>query len=451
MLPLSRIRSFADWKDEVLDLLQETTEDIRKLRSQLNELERDYVKPVEMYQFPVTTLSSTTPAEAVCTIFETLNRTGVKLSVFELITARAFAREVRLRDMWAEACRQYPIIEDFAVDPYYVLQGIAVVVRGSPKRSVVLALDVDEIVEHWDSVVRGVAEVLTLLRDECGVLVSKWLPYQTIVVTMAAAWSPIAKAVGPAVGARRMKMARWFWSSVFMGTYENSPNSTTERDVPELVEWFEGGSEPTAVATFSFDPERWRDVTPRQRALYRATIALLMRHSPMEFHEGMRLSKPIIDGKAVDDHHVFPRAFLAGTGRKGVIDSVLNHTLIDRITNIRIGGRAPSDYLKEMRGELKSRLPEILDSHGLPSDDEGPLFTDRFEDFLQWRLGHLTKELSEMTGAAPDERGVLRSPVWPGTEIEAAEAPSRVNIMGGLPEDVQEFLRARARDEATQA
>jgi hypothetical protein len=243
---------------------------------------------------------------------------------------------------------------------YYVLQAIAVAVRGSPKRSVVLAMDVDEIVEHWDRVVGGLAEALTFVRDECGVLVGKWLPYQTILVTMAAAWRPITDGVGPVVGARRMKMARWFWSSAFMGTYENSPNSTTERDVPDLLAWLQGGPEPTAVTTFSFDPERWRTVTPRQRALYRATIALLMRHSPMEFHEAMKLSKPIIDGKAVDDHHIFPRAYLARTGRKDTTDSVLNHTLIDRVTNIRIGARAPSDYLREMQQELGSKLSETL-------------------------------------------------------------------------------------------
>src|SRR5439155_7596188 len=96
MLPLSRLRGFADWKDDLLDALEDSDVDRKKLSKQLNELDGEYVKPVEQYQFPVTTLSAGTPAEAVCTIFETLNRTGLKLSVFELITARAFAKEVRL-------------------------------------------------------------------------------------------------------------------------------------------------------------------------------------------------------------------------------------------------------------------------------------------------------------------------------------------------------------------
>jgi len=39
-------------------------------------------EPVEQYEFPMVTLNENTSGEAVCTIFETLNRTGVKLGVW---------------------------------------------------------------------------------------------------------------------------------------------------------------------------------------------------------------------------------------------------------------------------------------------------------------------------------------------------------------------------------
>lgn len=398
MLPLAELRSFADWRDDVLDLMEEQNEDVKKLRRRLNELEQQFVRPVELYQFPVTTLSATTPVEAVCTIFETLNRTGVKLSVFELITARAFAHDVRLRELWEKALQKHPVIQDFEIDPYYILQSISLMVHGSPKRNIVLGLRIEDIVETWDSAVIGMAETLKILRDECGVLVGKWLPYATMLNTMAAVWRAVDSVQGPKAGACREKLKQWFWCSVFAGEYDNAPNSTTERDVPELREWLEGGPEPTAVRTFSFDPARWSETTVRQRAQYRGTIALLMSHAPRDFHEATRLSKPIIDGKEVDDHHVFPRAFLKSERKDKMADSVLNHTLIDRKTNIRIGGRAPSEYLAEMRTHLRGKLPGILSSHGLPPEEHGPLFEDRFEDFLAWRIDYLTRELEDATG-----------------------------------------------------
>lgn len=411
MLPLSQLRSFSDWRDDVLDILEERGEDIKKQRKLLNELEKEFVKPVEQYQFPITTLSASTPAEAVCTIFETLNRTGVKLSVFELLTARAFAHEVRLRDMWERAYEEWPILSDFGVDPYYVLQTIAMIARKSPKRSVVLALNVEELVSLWDSAVRGIAQGLALLRDECGVLVSKWLPYETMLVGLGTVWQHVESTPGPAVGAKREKVMRWFWCSVFGQRYDNASNSVTERDVPELIAWLDGGAEPEAVARFRFDSTRWSDITRRQRALYRGTIALLMRHSPLDFHEALPLGKPIIDGRDVDDHHIFPRHFLKTIGRENATDSVLNHTLIDKKTNIRIGGHAPSIYLAEMEKELGEKLHKILVSHGLPAAPDGPLFEDDFDEFLDWRLVHLKRELATVTGAGVSGDEII-SPTW---------------------------------------
>ena len=68
------------------------------------------------------------------------------------------------------------------------------------------------------------------------------------------------------------------------------------------------------------------------------------------------------------------------------IGHALNHTLIDRTTNIRISNRAPSDYMLEIyneRGEPK--FNELLQSHLLPVGEESPFWKDNFEGFLRWR------------------------------------------------------------------
>jgi hypothetical protein len=168
-----------------------------------------------------------------------------------------------------------------------------------------------------------------------------------------------------------------------------------------LKTWLEGGSEPDVVAGFEFDPSLWREVSVRQRALYRATMALGMSGQPLDFHRGSPLTPGIILGEEVDDHHVFPQKFLKETLPDPVVDSVLNHTLIDKITNIRIGGRAPSEYLAEMeaqppKGLGAPKVAAILESHGLPSNHEGPLFGDRFQEFLIAREQMLAARLEEV-------------------------------------------------------
>lgn len=398
MLPLAQVRSFSSWRSRVQKIYAAVGEDIDKLEKTLIDIEDRFIKSYATYHFPVTTLSANTPLEAVCTIFETLNRTGVKLSAFELITARAFASKVHLRDMWDEARQQHPIIAEFDVDPYYVLQAIATIASRSSKRSAVLGLKVEEILEHWEGAILGLEGSLRLLRDECGVLSPKWLPYTPMLVTMTAAWPGVIAGKGPDVGARLGKLKNWFWCSVFTGAYENSPNSATERDVPELLGWFGGGEEPESVYTFEFNPKRWREITGRQRALYRATIALLMRDNPLDFHHGSAITAGVLASMGVDDHHVFPRAHLVRSKARHEPDSVLNHTLIDRLTNIVISDKAPSTYLAEMREALGGKLDRILTSHGLPCEVDGVLWRDDFEAFLDWREQHLATQLQEVTG-----------------------------------------------------
>jgi hypothetical protein len=410
-LPLSRLRTFADWRDDVLDIRATThpDEDQRKLRKRLNELESRYIKPVEQYQFPVTTLPSDTNLDAVCTIFETLNRTGVKLSVFDLLTARGYAADVYLRDLWDQAQADFPILHEFGVDPYYLLQTVATWRRGNPRRGTVLKLDVaQEVAPDWAAAVRGVAGALTLLRDEHGVLTPRLLPYGTMLITLACAWPEVEAATGPAVGSRRSRLARWFWCATFTQRYENQPNSRTVSDVPALRAWLRGEGPEPEVLSETFDPGQWRSITVRQQALYRASLALSLRHHPRDFHQGKPLTPQRIAEEQVDDHHVFPQAYLGDTYPRTLVDCVLNHTLIDKKTNIRILAKAPSKYLAEMRAELPpDALDAILASHGLPAEATGPLETDDFDAFLDWRQERLARELEQVTGWSLDSPGGL--------------------------------------------
>lgn len=398
MMPLDRFRTFDDWKDEVVDLRDNMAPDGQKLRPLLNRIGQKVVKNLDLYHFPVTTLGPSVTSEAICTIFETLNRTGRKLSVFELLTARAYAGGHKLREFWRQSLEQYPVLQDFGVDPVQVLQIIAIREHGSPKRGRVLRLEPSRIVAGWEAAVLGLAQTLDMLRAECGVLTAKWLPYTTMLVTLGAVWPVVREARGPASGERRAKLQRWFWCATFSGRYENIANTRTEQDVPVLEEWLRGGPIPEVVDHFHYDSSRWREVTARQRAVYKASIALALRQHPLDFHTGQPLDKDVIEAEHVDDHHVFPRKYLEEAGADDHLDTVLNHTLIDRTTNIRIGKKPPSEYLKEIEDERGSRaLDDILLSHGFVPDRDGPLRNNDYDAFLEQREQYLTGELTRVT------------------------------------------------------
>jgi len=392
------------WLDQVLELSQKSDPDKKLLKQRLRETRKQWLVPAEDYEFPMVSLSENTSASAVCTIFETLNRTGVKLSVFDLLAARFWPEEVRLRDLWEQAKKEHQIIGDFEVDPYYLLQAVALVAAKtapSCKRKDVLAMTVDQIKSGWNVVVQGLAETLKILRNDCGVVLPQWLPYNTILIPSAAILATTTKAKGPDVGAIRNKVMRWFWCSVFGQAYEKAPNSQAVKDFTELRSWFAGGPPPQSVSQFSFDVSLLRNTTPRQRAVYRGVIALVLRNGARDFHTADPMTAATIVQRKIEDHHLFPQAFLAERFpdvTSTLRDCVLNRTLIDKETNGRIWKRAPSDYLAEIEKPVKQKgLESILRSHLLPATAASSFRQDRFEDFLKDREQLIATQLKEVT------------------------------------------------------
>jgi hypothetical protein len=416
ILPLSVLRNGPEhYHQWILAVTQLAPESERfKLQMELLQLANNWIKVIGEYAFPVVTLSGKTSADAVCTIFETLNRTGVKLTVFELLTARFYPKGIRLRELWEKAQTQHPIIAAFEIDPYYVLQIVALAsAKGAPscKRSDVLDLTVADIEAWWDRAVQGMARGLALLRDECGVLLAKWLPYYTILIPLGAVLAKRGEIHGPQAAADKEKIKRWFWCSIFGQAYENSPNTQAAKDVTELLRWLEAGQAPETVTSFKFDPRILRDSTPTQRAIYRGTIALILSGGPRDLHTSDRITTALIESQSVDDHHIFPNAYLQklpAPVSERLRNCVLNRTLIDKHTNVRISDRAPADYMQDIQGTFQlngvspARFRDLLSSHLIPSGPDSPLWTNDFEAFLTERQILLWQEIERVTGAVEE-------------------------------------------------
>lgn len=395
---------FEVWLDSVLDQKGVVETEKKTLKEKLRGLKSKYLRNIEEYEFPMVTLSEDTSAGAVCTIFETLNRTGVKLSVFDLLVAKFWPGDLRLRDLWDDARKRYSGIADFEVDPYYVLQSIALfAAKRAPlcKRGDVLELKIDQVRTGWEPVIKGLATVLQILREDCGVIVPQWLPYSTMLVPAAATLAVADAAKGPDVAAVRNKFKRWFWCAVFKQAYEKAPNTQAVTDFTQLKRWLGGGLPPECVSQFSFDVSTLRHVTPRQRGVYRGVVALILRHGARDFHTADRITSRMIREEKIDDHHVFPQSYLQETRPdiNGTLrDCVLNRTLIDKATDIRIGKRSPSDYLGEIRETVgEEHLTTILKSHLLPANAGSPLLADDFDAFLRAREELLKDQINLVT------------------------------------------------------
>ena len=407
ILPLSVLKNgsggFLQW---LLKATNPMPQEMRtKMLDALTKINDQWIMKIDDYHFPVVTLSDETEPDALCTIFETLNRTGVKLSAFELLTARFWPQDINLRDLWEKARGEYPIIVDFDVDPYYVLQAISLACRKAPscKRSDVLNLKATDINEWWTKVIVGLKTGLEILKDDCKVLQPKWLPYQTMIAPLAAVLAKTGIPKNAVAGVQREKLKRWFWCAVFGQVYESAPNSKSAKDVLDLFEWLNEGALPESVSALKFDPKSLRDITPRQRAIYRGTICLVLTNGTKDFHSQGIITSKIMNEEGIDDHHVFPADYLEKLKEIKIAkhrDCILNRTLIDRTTNQIINNRAPSKYLEDIRKTPGFPFEEVLQSHWLPTGADSPLLRDDYEEFLNWREQRLWQEIKRVTGIA---------------------------------------------------
>jgi hypothetical protein len=404
ILPLSVLKSgaggFYQWIHAKQPKLTESQK--QHVISELTQNEsKKWVAVLDEYRFPVVTLSQDTKADALCTIFETLNRTGVKLSVFELLTARFWPHDINLRAMWDSALLAHPMIKDFEVDPYYVLQAISLASRTTPscKRSDILDLKPEAIATWWSKVIDGLALGLEILRDDCKVMQSKWLPYQTMLPPLAAILARGGMPKTAIAGSRREMIKQWFWCAVFGQAYESAPNSQSARDVADFDAWFDGGPPAEVVKSLRFDPKALRDITPRQRSIYRATICLTSAKA-RDFHTQSEITAKLMTEQGIDDHHVFPSDYLQkvkGISSSRLRDCVLNRTLIDRTTNQIISNRPPSEYLGEIRATPGFPFDEVMSSHFLPTGPASALLNNDYEAFLIWRQNKIWEAIRSVT------------------------------------------------------
>src|SRR5262249_9501554 len=149
-------------------------------------------------------------------------------------------------------------------------------------------------------------------------------------------------------------------------------------------------------------PRALRDVTPRQRSIYRGAICLILAKGARDFHTQSMITGRLMAQEGIDDHHIFPAAYLErrGIASSRARDCVLNRTVIDRTTNLMISDRAPSDYLAEIRNTPGFPFEPVLASHGLPAGADSPLLRDDYEAFLAWRQDVLWEEIQRVTGVS---------------------------------------------------
>ncbi|MBX3040934.1 MAG: DUF262 domain-containing protein [Bdellovibrionaceae bacterium] len=404
LFPLNQVFDCSNWRMAYNSYWNHAPEKVRKF----DEFEKVIINKFKQYHLPVITISKKAPKEAICQVFEKVNTGGVALNVFELLTATFAADDFNLRDDWAirEAklkkhrtlaeIKNTEFLQSLTLLTSYHLKKVRSEAAITCKKKDVLRLSLEDYKRSADAISFGYDEAAKFLH-QIGIFNSKDLPYSAQLVPMAAVFAVIDKKINQ--DAVRQKISRWFWCGVFGELYGGANETRFAKDLPELLGWIDGGSEPSTVSESSFNASRLWSLRTRNSAAYKGLSALLIVDRCLDFMSGKPIDHQIHYDENIDIHHIFPRKYCESVNIPPArYNSIINKTPIAAATNRSIGGKAPSKYLETLKKRYAledGRMIEILRTHVI---DKAHLDRDDFDSFTRSRMEGLIKRIENAIG-----------------------------------------------------
>jgi hypothetical protein len=345
------------------------------------------------YDIPSVVLDKAVPTAALAKIFETINRTGVRLDAFDLMVARLYPHKFKLRDELALALADYPeTLAAFDVTGIQILGAVAlrehlrqqeigakpVTVKGV-RQSDVLALEPETVMRDWKPAVMAVDRAIRFLAERCSVIRSMFIPSSTMLLPLADALWAEKRRLG-----FEQDLERWFWATCFTQTYAQGANTQAVKDARELRAWaIDATRLPSVITSFRLDTDILGDSRSRNEMFLLGLMCLLIKHDARDW-----ITQELIRGTRLplDVHHIFPELYLANKGIDET-DLISNFTVLLSSTNASIRNDPPSEVLK------RSQISEpAIRSHEVPVE---PMRTNDWAEFIKQRVGPLASLIND--------------------------------------------------------
>jgi hypothetical protein len=402
MFPLAGVfdsQKMFDWLYEY----QKSGNDVKEQMDKFSAFQKEVLTNITNYMVPAIVLGKDTSRDAVCTVFEKVNTGGVPLNVFELLTATFAMEGFKLKDDWDERRKRWSEKKVLnGVDNVDFLQSICLLATlerraswagiesekpgVSCKKHDVLRLSLADYQKWSDPLTDAINSCASFLAEE-HIFTSPDLPYRTQLVPLSVIRVLLKdKFNDHGVNSR---IRQWYWCGVLGELYGGANETRFARDVEQVPEWaVNGGKAPGTVEASIFGDKRLLTLKSRNSAAYKGIYALLMADGCKDWIENKELSLSAFLEYKVDIHHIFPKAWCL----KNNIDphkreSIVNKTALSRLTNQKIGGLSPKEYVPRVlkkSGLDDSQFDEILAGHYVSPEklreaDFDSFFEDRFE------------------------------------------------------------------------
>ena len=326
-------------------------------------------------------------------IFQRLNQSGTRVNEGDVFRAQVAARNPN----WVNHTFQ-PFLEDlensgFHLEPTLIFRSLIAANTGHTrfKNTPRGFWNNENLSRHWEGVAQAWRTVIKGLSEH-GILSDDLLPSKNALiplVTMAHRFEKDFR-IAPALA----------W--LIYATCANRYSRTTDTRLAEDIRIIREGSDFAGAVGAAIAKLPGRDFTDDDNGFFKSNyrdsgvqLVLYLLAYANEAHDWSSSKDRIgfagadlLSGFNPDWHHIFPRAYLRGTPAFWNVDAPSNIVAIRKETNLRIGRKAPMEYMEGISDKL-------LREQYVPTDRS--LFTaERYEEFVEQRAAALSAAANEL-------------------------------------------------------
>jgi hypothetical protein len=337
----------------------------------------------------------------VATVFERINRQGVELDTFQLLSVWNWSEDFDLQEKFKEISEELEPFGFKSVGSDILLKCCSAVVMSSADPEGFMDLPGSKVRDKFDEIRRGILRAIDFLKSDLNVFSLKLLPMENILAVLSLFFASPQKQPPPIPQEQYEVVRRWFWRSCFSQRYARGGAKSTDLDLQEIVKLKAGESNKLGEFDVSLDSTFFDKNSFRMSSVATKTfILLLAQGKPLNFIQGTSISLQDVlsQGNRKEFHHIFPKAYLEKLGKykDEEINCLTNFSLLSRTDNNQIKNRPPSVYRSLMTSDIEV-FEKIIATHFCPSE----IFTgDDYDAFLKLRAELLLKKAKDLCRVA---------------------------------------------------
>lgn len=355
-------------------------DDIKQEIDKLQEVFKEISVPVQMME--------TDDKSIVAIVFERVNRTGVPLNSFQLLTAWSWSTDFDLQEKLDELSDELAGcgFDGIAEDQNLLLKCFTGYILNDTSPGALMKLSGNMIRDNFESIKNGLKSTIDFLKQQLNLYSIQYMPYPAMIVSLVKFFGSVKTNGQLYTDKQRRQLVKWFWRSCFSRRYSSGVNDAHRVDIAAMQKLRD--DEDTDICTFKCDITTAFFLTNQfsvSSVNTKTFIVMLASNEPKSFISGAKvdLSSTLKQASSKEFHHIFPDKYLQRSGKvKKEIYPLANFCFLNNADNQKIKDKAPSDYVKLMNADA---VTDVLSSAICPVNT----FNMKYDAFLSERADML--------------------------------------------------------------